>query len=589
MDIRRSSKTSTVDIRRTSTVDTRRLLDEAHALGHRRVNAVRRPLLALALGLLGPSIVLTALSLGGASDATWLIRIGGTMLTSSAALFMCASLVGDRIVPYILCALGLVMLVAFSTLDSVHSPSNWKSARATCALREGEAYGLATVYALSISVDALCGALAALRLFALLVDRLRIGPTPRRAKHALLQTLRFSGVSYSLNLILRIVIEDWLIGGPTDALGIGCACWIFFVVSVGISPMSIRRAHSWLSRHGAGASSAAAIAMLIGGMRSPAETLEEGIRTLRCVPADRLLPEHFRPEESQRTTLLGLPADGLRRMSRRMSNLRLSVARRPSMPSRVSARVAPLGPDVCGVGRAEDAGSDGAAARPGGGARGLSWSHSRGASRADDGEPWVEASFGEIDVFVSHSWHDSPRRKWEAMQAWRRAFKAANHREPLVWVDRLCIDQSAIASSIQLLPVYLSGCRRLLCLCGESYFTRLWCLVELFVFVETGGHVEDIDVLSVREDGAQLGVEQITFDVRDATCSSATDTDRLLATIEASFDGADTFNARMYELVGAQARSRGRGNAAERVSDDRGGAAEPCRENVPAIHVDVGT
>jgi hypothetical protein len=179
------------------------------------------------------------------------------------------------------------------------------------------------------------------------------------------------------------------------------------------------------------------------------------------------------------------------------------------------------------------------------------------------------------------------------MQAWRAAFKAAHRREPLVWYDRLCIDQTAIASSVQLLPVYLSGCRRLLCLCGESYLSRLWCLVELFVFVEIGGTVNDIEVLSVRADGAALDEALDDFDVRDAACSNAPDTDRLLATIEASFEGAGAFNARMRELIGAQAQARNsglRGEAEKRMTIEGDGTASapPRREVGPAIrfHVD---
>ena len=183
---------------------------------------------------------------------------------------------------------------------------------------------------------------------------------------------------------------------------------------------------------------------------------------------------------------------------------------------------------------------------------------------------WVHARYGEVDCFISHSWSDSAERKWEAVQAWRAHFKAAHGREPILWLDRLCIDQSAIATSIQLLPIYLSACSRMLCLAGETYLSRLWCLIELFVFVETGGSAERIDVRFVTADG---GAEAIgAVDVRTALCSNAADADRLRATIEASFAGAGAFNARMTELIGAGlARPSARTRADDRTKTDEAG------------------
>merc|ERR1719433_2254780 len=85
---------------------------------------------------------------------------------------------------------------------------------------------------------------------------------------------------------------------------------------------------------------------------------------------------------------------------------------------------------------------------------------------------------GEIDVFVSHSWHDDPDAKWQALQAWRVDFKARFKREPLCWIDKLCIDQTNIKEDLTCLPVYLAGSQGLLILHGETYLTRLWCVLE---------------------------------------------------------------------------------------------------------------
>lgn len=94
---------------------------------------------------------------------------------------------------------------------------------------------------------------------------------------------------------------------------------------------------------------------------------------------------------------------------------------------------------------------------------------------------------GNGDAFVSHSWHDDVDAKWTALQTWRRDFVAAHAREPLIWFDKACIDQSNITDDLRVLPLFLNGCRELLVLAGPTYLTRLWCVVELFTFVHMGG------------------------------------------------------------------------------------------------------
>ena len=50
---------------------------------------------------------------------------------------------------------------------------------------------------------------------------------------------------------------------------------------------------------------------------------------------------------------------------------------------------------------------------------------------------------------------------------------------PMLWLDKACIDQQKIDESLAALPVYLSGCRDLLILVGSTYTRRLWCVMEL--------------------------------------------------------------------------------------------------------------
>ena len=44
---------------------------------------------------------------------------------------------------------------------------------------------------------------------------------------------------------------------------------------------------------------------------------------------------------------------------------------------------------------------------------------------------------GEIDAFLSHSWHDDPFDKWRALSAWVAAFSRNSGREPAVWLDKV--------------------------------------------------------------------------------------------------------------------------------------------------------
>jgi len=99
-----------------------------------------------------------------------------------------------------------------------------------------------------------------------------------------------------------------------------------------------------------------------------------------------------------------------------------------------------------------------------------------------------------------------------------------------------------------MLPVFLAGCRSVLALVGDTYISRLWCVMELFVFCVTGGE-EDQIVWRPLDTGGTSSVRIGDFDVRDARCFLESDTDRLLTTIEASFHGLDRFNDTLRKLL----------------------------------------
>ena len=159
------------------------------------------------------------------------------------------------------------------------------------------------------------------------------------------------------------------------------------------------------------------------------------------------------------------------------------------------------------------------------------------------------ARFDEIDWFISHSWHDSPEAKYSALQAARSTFVASHSREPIVWMDKFCIDQTSISDSLMCLPVFLAGCKQLYLFCGPTFLERLWCLLEIFVYLEMGGRVEDVTLVLAPPDDAYFEERFARFDVSHATCFDPVERDRLLATIEAGFGGLDQFNASLKGVV----------------------------------------
>ena len=46
------------------------------------------------------------------------------------------------------------------------------------------------------------------------------------------------------------------------------------------------------------------------------------------------------------------------------------------------------------------------------------------------------ARMGEVDAFLTHSWHDDTAAKWAALQNYRRDFRQKNGREARLWIDK---------------------------------------------------------------------------------------------------------------------------------------------------------
>ena len=145
---------------------------------------------------------------------------------------------------------------------------------------------------------------------------------------------------------------------------------------------------------------------------------------------------------------------------------------------------------------------------------------------------------GEVSAFVSHSWSDPGALKYGHVQEFAAAHGGG---DCLLWLDKACIDQTNIDTNLACLPVFLSGCNSLLVLAGPTYATRLWCVMELFVYLRMGGRREDV---TVRLLGATEAVRELLarFDAGKARCYLGKDREKLLAVIEAGFGTFAPFN-----------------------------------------------
>eukprot|EP00617_Octactis_speculum_P005082 CAMPEP_0185792152 /NCGR_PEP_ID=MMETSP1174-20130828/158769_1 /TAXON_ID=35687 /ORGANISM="Dictyocha speculum, Strain CCMP1381" /LENGTH=231 /DNA_ID=CAMNT_0028487179 /DNA_START=990 /DNA_END=1685 /DNA_ORIENTATION=- len=108
-------------------------------------------------------------------------------------------------------------------------------------------------------------------------------------------------------------------------------------------------------------------------------------------------------------------------------------------------------------------------------------------STSIDGTPLYELSRplrkGEkIDYFISHSWRDDQRKKWDlGFSCCAVAFYDHTGRWPTFWIDKFCLRSDAAATDgLKCLCMYIRACERMLVICGPTYPTRLWCAWEIF-------------------------------------------------------------------------------------------------------------
>jgi hypothetical protein len=159
------------------------------------------------------------------------------------------------------------------------------------------------------------------------------------------------------------------------------------------------------------------------------------------------------------------------------------------------------------------------------------------------------ALLGEVDAFLSHSWSDNALLKWEALQQWRKQFKKHNSgREARVWFDKCCIDQLDIDRGLQCLPIFLAGCTNLVVFAGNTYATRLWCIMELFTFFAMGGQKEFVVVFPI-DDPFSVYEKFRDFEADEAQCSRPDERERMLQIVDAGFGGVDGFPMHVHQAL----------------------------------------
>ena len=184
------------------------------------------------------------------------------------------------------------------------------------------------------------------------------------------------------------------------------------------------------------------------------------------------------------------------------------------------------------------------------------------------------AKLGTVDAFISHSWQDDGNAKHAQLQVWAQKLRAANGgQEPLVWLDKACIDQDNVDANLASLPIFLAGCRSLVVLAGQTcegqYLNlcahrstdrltrcpllcadceRLWCVVELFTFLRMGGSPENIVVYRLGG-SAKLREALTKFDGLKAKCYFPRDREKLLAVVEAGYGDMQPFNKQVRHIL----------------------------------------
>ena len=169
-------------------------------------------------------------------------------------------------------------------------------------------------------------------------------------------------------------------------------------------------------------------------------------------------------------------------------------------------------------------------------------------------------ALGACDAFVSHSSCDPPRLKFDALRRWAETETATTEgTTPRLWLDRLCLDAFAstvpLEVTVPLLPIFAAGSRQMLALVGSSYPSRLWCVLEVFVFLQVNQASQQLIFEPI--DGEDVEALFAAFDVNAARCSNKRDAHLLKAVIEATFGDLYEFNGVVRKLPAKSTTAHG--------------------------------
>ena len=155
---------------------------------------------------------------------------------------------------------------------------------------------------------------------------------------------------------------------------------------------------------------------------------------------------------------------------------------------------------------------------------------------------------GNVHAFLSHSWQDTASLKWQAMLDFKSEHEAKhNGQEPTCWLDKACIDQAGdINLALKVLPLFLLFSQQFVVFAGRTYTLRLWCVLEMFTFLRSGGTIDRIVLKPLDIDASSV---LASFDIRKSDCFMQSDKQRLLAIVESSYFSTGAFNAACRKIL----------------------------------------
>jgi len=128
----------------------------------------------------------------------------------------------------------------------------------------------------------------------------------------------------------------------------------------------------------------------------------------------------------------------------------------------------------------------------------------------------------------------------------------------MLWLDKVCIDQTNIVADLECLPIFLAGCNKLLIIAGSTYATRLWCVFELFVYMymlsQSGDDGCDVDMMiigSPDEECQKVWSAWHSFSAADCQCFDQRDKHRILQVISDNSGSVHMFDREVVAMVNA--------------------------------------